>query len=94
MDWLILVAFILMFVNLGLIAQLLLMPVLADNLLALPGGEITGAALLSQVISNVPASIFLAASSDHWALLAFHLWSMPMLLLSLLGAWLLQLWWG
>ncbi|MCH8497624.1 MAG: transporter [Marinobacter sp.] len=125
-DWLILVIFILMFVNLGLIAQLPLMAALADNLLALPGGEITGGALLSQVISNVPAAIFLAAFSEHWALLAwgvnvggfglaigslanlialrlgrqrglwlaFHVWSLPMLLLSLLGAWLLQLWWG
>lgn len=120
-DWLILAIFILMFIDLGLLAQLPFMTKVADGLIALPGGEVTGAALLSQLISNVPAAIFLAPFSEQWYWLAwgvnvggfglavgslanlialrlsrqrglwvaFHAWSIPMLLVSLLGAFLL-----
>jgi Na+/H+ antiporter NhaD/arsenite permease-like protein len=120
-DWLILAIFVLMFVDLGLLAQLPVMAGVAEGLVALPGAEMTGAALLSQLISNVPAAIFLAAFSEQWyglawgvnvggfglaigslanliALrlgrqrrlwLAFHAWSIPMLLFSLAGAYLL-----
>ncbi|TVP90720.1 MAG: transporter [Pseudomonadaceae bacterium] len=70
-DWLILLIFILMFVNLGLLARLHFMPPLVDALLALPGAEITGAVALSQVISNVPATIFLAEFSERWYALAW-----------------------
>ncbi len=70
-DWLILLIFVLMFINLGLLARLPFMPPLVDTLLALPGAEITGAVALSQVISNVPATIFLAEFSDHWYALAW-----------------------
>jgi len=121
-DWLILLIFVLMFLDLGLLAQLPAMAQLADRLLTLPGAEITGAALLSQVISNVPAAIFLANFSEQWYWLAwglnvggfglaigslanlialrlsrqkglwmaFHAWSLPMLAISLLGAFLLS----
>lgn len=121
-DWLILIIFVLMFVNLGLLAQLPFMIQATDQLLALPGGEITGTILLSQIISNVPATIFLAEFSQHWYGLAwganvggfglaigslanlialrlgkqpglwlpFHAWSIAMLLISLLGAFLLM----
>lgn len=120
-DWLIVLIFILMFINLGLLAQLSFMVQAVDRLLALPGAEITGAIILSQVISNVPATIFLSEFSHHWyglawganvggfglaigslanliALrlgrqpglwLAFHAWSISMLLISLFGAFLL-----
>jgi len=121
-DWLILVIFILMFIDLGLLARLPFMIDVAEGLIALPGAEITGAALLSQLISNVPAAIFLAPFSEQWYWLAwgvnvggfglaigslanlialrlsrqpglwvaFHAWSIPMLLISLLGALLLR----
>ncbi len=121
-DWLILAIFILMFIDLGLLAQLPFMVKAAGWLIALPGGEVAGAALLSQLISNVPAAIFLAPFTEQWhwlawgvnvggfglaigslanliALrlgrqpglwLAFHAWSIPMLLVSLLGAALLR----
>jgi Na+/H+ antiporter NhaD/arsenite permease-like protein len=70
-DWLILLIFMLMFVNLGLLAQLPFMAQAANRLLTLPGSEITGAMLLSQFISNVPATIFLAEFSQHWYGLAW-----------------------
>lgn len=120
-DWVILLVFILMFINLGLIAQLPLMARIAASLMALPGELITGAAMLSQLISNVPATIFLAEFTGDWKQLAwganvggfglaigsmanlialrlgsqrglwvaFHGWSIPMLVLSLSGAWLM-----
>ncbi|MFN3579605.1 MAG: SLC13 family permease [Pseudomonas sp.] len=120
-DWLIVLVFILMFINLGLLAQLSFMVQVVDRLLALPGAEITGAIILSQFISNVPATIFLSEFSQHWYGLAwganvggfglaigslanlialrlgrqpglwvpFHVWSISMLLISLLGAFLL-----
>lgn len=112
----------LMFVNLGLLARLPFMPPLVDVLLALPGADIAGAVVLSQVISNVPATIFLAEFSDHWYALAwganvggfglaigslanlialrlgrqpglwlaFHGWSLLMLLISLVGIYTLH----
>lgn len=70
-DWLILLIFMLMFVNLGLLASLPFMPPAVDWLLALPGAEITSAVVLSQFISNVPATIFLSEFSDHWYALAW-----------------------
>lgn len=121
-DWLILLIFMLMFINLGLLAQLPFMAEAVDRLLTLPGAEITGAMVLSQLISNVPATILLSEFSQHWYGLAwganiggfglaigslanlialrlgrqsglwlpFHAWSMAMLLISLLGAFLLS----
>lgn len=70
-DWLILLIFILMFLVLGLLARLPGMVQLVELLSALPGQELTAAVLLSQVISNVPAAIFLAAFSDDWYTLAW-----------------------
>ena len=121
-DWLIVLVFILMFIDLGLLAQLSFMGQAVGSLLALPGAEITGAIVLSQVISNVPASIFLSEFSQDWYGLAwganvggfglaigsmanlialrlgrqpgswlpFHVWSLSMLVISLLGAFLLN----
>lgn len=70
-DWLLLLVFGLMFIDLGLLAQLPLMQQLATALLALPQGSYTGAALLSQLISNVPAAIFLQHFTDDWQALSW-----------------------
>lgn len=70
-DWVLLGVFILMFIDLGLLAAL---PVLADpmaDLLGLPGGLFTAGVLTSQLMSNVPATIFLAPFSDDWQRLAW-----------------------
>lgn len=72
-DWMIILIFVLMFLDLGLLAQLPLMTQLAHTFIGLPGAEVTGAALLSQIISNVPAAIFLAVFSEQWYGLAWGL---------------------
>lgn len=70
-DWLLLLVFMLMFIDLGLLAQLPLMQQLATHLMALPNGSYTGSALLSQLISNVPAAIFLQHFTDDWRALSW-----------------------
>lgn len=70
-DWLLLLVFMLMFIDLGLLAQLPAMQQLASQLMALPNGSYTGSALLSQLISNVPAAIFLQHFTDDWRALSW-----------------------
>lgn len=70
-DWLLLLVFMLMFIDLGLLAQLPAMQQLAAQLVALPNGSYTGSALLSQFISNVPAAIFLQHFTDDWRALSW-----------------------
>lgn len=70
-DGLLLLVFLLMFIDLGLLAQLPLMQQLAIQLTALPNGSYTGSALLSQLISNVPAAIFLQHFTDDWRALSW-----------------------
>ncbi|KUM52290.1 transporter [Rheinheimera sp. EpRS3] len=70
-DWLLLLVFMLMFIDLGLLAQLPLLQQLAVQLVALPNGSYTGAAFLSQLISNVPAAIFLQHFTDDWRALSW-----------------------
>lgn len=70
-DWLLLLVFVLMFVDLGLLAAVPAVQSLVPELLALPGGLLMAGALLSQVISNVPATIFLDAFTDDWRTLAW-----------------------
>jgi Na+/H+ antiporter NhaD/arsenite permease-like protein len=70
-DWLLLLVFALMFVNLGLLAQLPAVAALVPGALALPGGMVTLAALVSQAMSNVPAAIFLAGFAGDWRALAW-----------------------
>lgn len=70
-DWWLLLVFALMFIDLGLLAQLPLMQQLADASLQLPGGAFTAGALLSQLLSNVPAAIFLQNFTDHWQALSW-----------------------
>src|SRR5690606_34754648 len=60
-DWLLLLVFMLMFVDLGLLAGLPQTDVLVAWLLALPGGVMTASVVVSQFISNVPATILLAS---------------------------------
>jgi len=70
-DWLLLLVFALMFIDLRLLAEL---PVLGDQLArleGLPGGMMTGAMLLSQGISNVPAAILLADFTTDWRAVAW-----------------------
>ncbi|MCC5871376.1 MAG: transporter [Gammaproteobacteria bacterium] len=71
LDWSLLLLFILMFINLGLLAQLPAVAAQTAYIDALPGGLFSAATLLSQVISNVPAAIFLAEFSSDWRLLAW-----------------------
>ncbi|MBL4917513.1 SLC13 family permease [Szabonella alba] len=70
-DWPLLLVFVLMFLDLGLLGRL---PVIADlvpRALHLPGGAYTLGALLSQGMSNVPAAIFLAPFSPDLQALAW-----------------------
>lgn len=70
-DWLLLGVFVLMFIDLGLVARLPLLRELAAGIEHLPGGVFTAAVLLSQGISNVPAAIFLAGFTDDVRALAW-----------------------
>lgn len=70
-DWLLLAVFVLMFVDLGLLAALPVMQSLATGIDALPGGVFTAGVLLSQAISNVPATIFLSGFTEDMRALAW-----------------------
>ena len=70
-DWLLLLVFMLMFIDLGLLAQLPLLQQLGAQLMALPEGGYIGSALLSQLISNVPAAIFLQNFTTDWRALSW-----------------------
>jgi Na+/H+ antiporter NhaD/arsenite permease-like protein len=70
-DWLLLLVFILMFLDLGLLASLPAVAGQAQHIDLLPGGIFSAGVLLSQVMSNVPAAIFLEAFTDDWRLLAW-----------------------
>jgi len=70
-DWALLPVFVLMFVNLGLLAQWPAVAALVPQAAALPGGMMTLAALVSQGMSNVPAAIFLAPFAPDWVSLAW-----------------------
>ncbi|WP_199489441.1 SLC13 family permease [Pseudotabrizicola alkalilacus] len=70
-DWPLLLVFVLMFINLGLLGQ---MPGAADVVAAWTEGQGAVYALgagLSQIMSNVPAAIFLAQFTDDWRALAW-----------------------
>jgi len=70
-DWLLLAVFLLMFVDLGLLAALPPFQSLAAGVGRLPGGAFTGGVLLSQMISNVPAALFLRSFTDDVGALAW-----------------------
>lgn len=120
-DWLLLLVFTLMFVDLGLLAKLPVMSNWLEQLQVLPGGDYTATALISQIISNVPAAIFMQHFSADWRAISwgataggfgliigslanlialrlakqpglwreFHMWSLPVFIVSLLLGWLL-----
>ncbi len=70
-DWLLLLVFLLMFLDLGMLARLPGVAALGPGVERLPGGFLTGGILASQVISNVPAAIFLEAFAPGWEALAW-----------------------
>ena len=67
-DWPLLAIFVLMFIDLGRLAQY---PVLAYVNLAERGSLYLAGALSSQVISNVPAAILLSRYSQDWGTIAW-----------------------
>lgn len=69
-DWFLLLVFILMFVDLGLLAGLPVFTRHVPDWLAV-GGELGVGIVLSQVLSNVPATIFLARFTEQWQALAW-----------------------
>lgn len=70
-DWMLLLVFVLMFIDLGLLAGLPWVAERVPALLEMPGGLLLVGALLSQLMSNVPATIFLDAFTDDWRTLAW-----------------------
>ncbi|SDL80026.1 transporter, YbiR family [Franzmannia pantelleriensis] len=70
-DWLLLLVFALMFINMSLLSGLPAVQGITHYLLQLPGEVFTAAVLTSQVMSNVPAAIFLASFTDDWQALAW-----------------------
>ncbi|MCW7754124.1 SLC13 family permease [Desulfobotulus sp. H1] len=70
-DWLLLLVFVLMFMVTGLLASLPWLHGAATLAERLPGGIFTSAMLLSQAISNVPATLFLHHFTHDWQLLAW-----------------------
>ena len=69
-DWLLLVVFILMFINLSMVGELSIVQQAIGTMRQWPGGDISVGVLLSQVISNVPATLLLAEESE-WQPLAW-----------------------
>ena len=70
-DWPLLLVFVLMFVNLGLLGRLPAIAAMVPAALDLPGGVYALGAILSQGMSNVPAAIFLAPFTEDWRALAW-----------------------
>lgn len=70
-DWPLLLVFVLMFVDLGLLGRVPAVAAAMPAAMDLPGGAFTAGALLSQVMSNVPAAIFLAPFTEDWRALAW-----------------------
>ena len=69
-DWLLLVVFVLMFINLSVIGELTVVQQAINTMRQWPGGDISVGVLLSQVVSNVPATLLLAEESE-WQPLAW-----------------------
>lgn len=69
-DWLLLVVFVLMFINLSVIGELSVVQQAIDMMRQWPGGDISVGVLLSQTVSNVPATLLLAEQSE-WQPLAW-----------------------
>jgi len=70
-DWPLLLVFVLMFINLGLLGRLSAIAGLVAAAMEGPGGAYVLGALMSQGMSNVPAAIFLAPFTEDWRALAW-----------------------
>jgi Na+/H+ antiporter NhaD/arsenite permease-like protein len=70
-DWALLAVFALMFVDLGLLAELHTLQRLGHEPGAFAGDALAAGIVLSQIVSNVPAAIFLAQFTDDWIALAW-----------------------
>jgi Na+/H+ antiporter NhaD/arsenite permease-like protein len=70
-DWFLLAIFLFMFLDTGLLARHPFVANLSTELLNAPGGVLTVGIVLSQLISNVPAALFLNAFTDDWLGLAW-----------------------
>lgn len=71
LDWLLLLIFLLMFLNLGLLASFTWLQNLGEQLELWPGGFFTAGVVFSQLLSNVPATLFLHHFTDNWQALAW-----------------------
>jgi Na+/H+ antiporter NhaD/arsenite permease-like protein len=71
LDWALVLVFVLMFLNLGMLGQVPAIAAFANAALQMPGGAFSVGALLSQAMSNVPAALFLAPFSEDWRALAW-----------------------
>ncbi|AQU85163.1 transporter [Halomonas sp. 'Soap Lake  len=69
-DWLLLIVFILMFVNLSLLGEFNFIQQAIGIMQQWPGGDVSAGVLLSQLVSNVPATLLLAEQSE-WQPLAW-----------------------
>ena len=69
-DWLLLIVFLLMFVNLSMIGELGVVQGAIGTMQQWPGSDTSVGVLLSQLLSNVPATLLLAPQSD-WQPLAW-----------------------
>ena len=70
-DWLLLLVFVLMFIDLGLLARWPPLVAQFEHMQDAPATIYLVGAGLSQLISNVPAAIFLAEFSAEWRALAW-----------------------
>lgn len=70
-DWPLLLVFAFMFIDMNLLTGLPVFRDLAGYLMQLPGQALTAGVLGSQVVSNVPATLFLATFTDDWQDLAW-----------------------
>ncbi len=70
-DWALLLVFALMFVNLGMLGQIPLIAAQAELWMQGASAAFGLGAVLSQVMSNVPAAIFLAPFTEDWRALAW-----------------------
>src|SRR5690554_410538 len=70
-DWALLLVFVLMFIDLGLLGEWAWMQRLLATVPAWPGGLLTGGAAISQLVSNVPATLLLAEVAGEWRPLAW-----------------------
>ncbi len=71
-DWLVLLIFILMFIDFGLIAEFPWVTAILQQISHMgSAGVFVASALLSQLVSNVPATVMIARFSNNWQAIAY-----------------------